>query len=400
MVDNELDRIIREKLDGCRLPVDDSLWEGIQVKMAHRRRSRIVRTFSYGATAAAACVAAVVLLFGGRNAGTNDLLPDSNAHAALSQTVAPGDVAPVAEQIAEFTKGQNIVAQAYKPTPSTIDMTVVEPEKPAVVAPVSEDESPAESHMAENSAEQPVATNNQPEPEMAPAKAGQTYDKYSNLGYWDDLEPETSKRKHTSINISTNMGAVVSESGFAYQPGPFYAASVSGSNSVKVIDYDDKDPKFSVPLSFGLQLRIPLLNRLSLGTGVIYSYLETSSDALVNLASFSKTSTQLHYVGVPLNLYYSFVDKPKFEFYGFGGGQVDKCVKSRFVYGSEAMPLEVKGLQWGVSAGVGIQYMFNNWFGIYLDPTMTYFFDNGQPKSIRTSQPLTFSASAGFRIKL
>jgi hypothetical protein len=44
--------------------------------------------------------------------------------------------------------------------------------------------------------------------------------------------------------------------------------------------------------------------------------------------------------------------------------------------------------------------MLGGHVGLYADPSLRYYFDNGQPKSIRTSQPLMLGLDLGLRIKL
>ena len=61
---------------------------------------------------------------------------------------------------------------------------------------------------------------------------------------------------------------------------------------------------------------------------------------------------------------------------------------------------KIEGLQWSVNVGVGLQYFFTDFFGLYFDPSLVYFFDCDQPFSIRTSQPLQFEMELGLRFKL
>ena len=60
----------------------------------------------------------------------------------------------------------------------------------------------------------------------------------------------------------------------------------------------------------------------------------------------------------------------------------------------------VKGLQFSVDAGLGLEVMAGKYIGIYLDPSVRYYFDNSQPKSLRTYQPVMFGIEAGLRIHL
>jgi hypothetical protein len=70
------------------------------------------------------------------------------------------------------------------------------------------------------------------------------------------------------------------------------------------------------------------------------------------------------------------------------------------VFGSNVASEKVKGLQWSAKAGIGVEYWFIPHMGIYFDPSLVYFFDNKQPLSIRTQQPLQASFEVGLRFKI
>jgi hypothetical protein len=57
-------------------------------------------------------------------------------------------------------------------------------------------------------------------------------------------------------------------------------------------------------------------------------------------------------------------------------------------------------MQLSADLGMGVEFMLGRHLGIYLDPSIRYFFDNNQPKSIRTAQPLMFGFEMGLRAKL
>lgn len=73
-----------------------------------------------------------------------------------------------------------------------------------------------------------------------------------------------------------------------------------------------------------------------------------------------------------------------------------KDIKDGITYFKEG----IKGLQWSVNIGVGLQYSFSDLVALYFDPGLVYFFDAKQPFSVRTSQPLQFDMELGFRFNL
>jgi predicted porin len=57
----------------------------------------------------------------------------------------------------------------------------------------------------------------------------------------------------------------------------------------------------------------------------------------------------------------------------------------------------IEGLQWSVAVAPGIDYKLNKNYSIYLEPKVSYYFDNNQPISARTEHPVVFGVNAGFR---
>ena len=61
---------------------------------------------------------------------------------------------------------------------------------------------------------------------------------------------------------------------------------------------------------------------------------------------------------------------------------------------------KASGLQWSANVGIGLEYRFLDFMGVYVDPRLTYFFDCGQPYSVRSEQPLQFNLQMGFRFHI
>ena len=152
---NEFDKLLRDRLEGVSLPAPD-VWEGISAGLARRHRRVILRRFATGAVAAAAGLAAALLVFRGPQPGRQAEAPVRFAHAV--QPVAPQepsaapvrDIAPIAEQIAAFTKNQ-VTAQATgkkaaEPAAATAPADAVSPATvtPADATKPAEVTSPAE----------------------------------------------------------------------------------------------------------------------------------------------------------------------------------------------------------------------------------------------------------------
>lgn len=145
------------------------------------------------------------------------------------------------------------------------------------------------------------------------------------------------------------------------------------------------------PISFGLSVRKSLPKGFSVETGLTYTLL--SSDAKIS-GSDKKVEQKLHYIGIPVRANWNFLDKRLFTLYVSGGGMVEKCV-----YGELGGEKEtVKPLQFSVNGAVGAQFNATKRIGIYVEPGVAYFFDDGsEMKTIRKENPFNFNVQAGVR---
>lgn len=146
------------------------------------------------------------------------------------------------------------------------------------------------------------------------------------------------------------------------------------------------------PLSFGFSVRKNLPKGFSVETGLTYTYL--ASDVTYDDSS-EKFSQKLHYLGIPVRANWNFVDSKSFTMYVSAGGAVEKCIYGKI--GSESET--VKPVQVSVMGAVGAQYNVSNRVGIYVEPGVSYFFDDGSPvQTIRKENPCNFTLQAGIRL--
>lgn len=146
------------------------------------------------------------------------------------------------------------------------------------------------------------------------------------------------------------------------------------------------------PLSFGFSVRKNLPKGFSVETGLTYTYL--ASDVTYDDSS-EKFSQKLHYLGIPVRANWNFVDSKSFTVYVSAGGAVEKCIYGKI--GSESET--VKPVQLSVMGAVGAQYNVSNRVGLYVEPGVSYFFDDGsQVQTIRKENPCNFTLQAGIRL--
>lgn len=151
------------------------------------------------------------------------------------------------------------------------------------------------------------------------------------------------------------------------------------------------DIKHHQPISFGLSVRKGLAKGFSIETGLTYTLL--SSDVEMSGGN-AMIDQKLHYIGIPVRANWNFFDKDRFTLYVAAGGMIEKCVYGKL--GSEKQT--VKPVQLSVAGAVGAQFNATKHVGIYVEPGVAYFFDDGSSvQTIRKETPCNFNIQAGIR---
>ena len=168
---------------------------------------------------------------------------------------------------------------------------------------------------------------------------------------------------------------------------------------------------YGIPLSFGAGVKIDFTDRWSLGVGLNYtlltrrfygSYTGVNEQGSIEMSIQTDIRNTQNYVGIPVNAFYNIVNSRHLNFYTYAGGTVEKCVSDKYqLLGKDITHTEkAKGVQLSADLGVGVEFLLGDYLGLYIDPSLRYYFDNGQPASIRTAQPLMLGFEMGLRVKL
>lgn len=150
--------------------------------------------------------------------------------------------------------------------------------------------------------------------------------------------------------------------------------------------------KHKQPISFGLSVRKNLAKGFSIESGVTYTMLSSEGKSVNNPSE--KVEQKLHYIGIPLRGNWDFVQSKRFTVYLTAGGMVEKSVYGKI--GTKKHT--VKPLQFSLTGGVGGQLNISDRIGIYVEPGVSYFFDDGSDvETIRKENPLNFNLQGGIR---
>lgn len=211
------------------------------------------------------------------------------------------------------------------------------------------------------------------------------------LAFATNLSPSTGSHSVSLMAMSQAQG------GFA--PNNVVSTVQKATVPQEVIS----NTKFLMPVSVGVQLQMPITKILSVGIGANYTLLFSRYDA-ISRQETRETQQTLHYIGIPLNLYLNIMQKDNLRLYATGGVAIEKGLYAFYRVSENGARRShgesIDGMQWSLTGGLGVELAVNNSTGLYFDPTVAYFFDNNQPISSRTSQPLQFKFELGFRFHL
>ena len=170
---------------------------------------------------------------------------------------------------------------------------------------------------------------------------------------------------------------------------------------------------FGLPVSAGIGFRYDFSPRWGIGTGIVYTNLSRSflgDYSVVENGELTKQlfdtdiTNQQHYFGIPVNVFFNIVNTGNWNFHVRLDGMGEKLVNNHFLVHDSAGDIhfseKAAGLQFSAGVGVGVEFKFSPYVGIYFDPTLRYYFDCGQPRSLRTIQPLRMDFEAGLRFSL
>lgn len=155
-----------------------------------------------------------------------------------------------------------------------------------------------------------------------------------------------------------------------------------------------------LPVKGGLSLRYSLDDRWSVQTGVNYSY--HSSEIEMGGEDIDQ---QLHFIGVPVAVGYNVWSNRHVNVYLTAGGEVEKLVKGRRTvsYTGQQRNEDVKMSrpQLSVQLSAGAEYRATRAVSLYIEPGVSYHFDNGSGVStIYSDKPFEFGLSMGVRVDI
>ena len=414
----DFDLELKRMLQDAEEAVPSRIWDAVSGELDRRDRRKVValkwrRAAAW--TAAAAAVLSGIFIFTGRESTQE---PDFTA--AVTEEVRKADV-PQEEavpSIEEQIAASEGAALASVPEPAV--------RRPAAPAAVPSAVVPADTFVPEEIVEEAVTENVAEENAIVAEEAAVTeevraeepvkpsaqtvntpFNPADPFAWADEEEDRESWTEHTTFSLSGNaMTNDFNGVGVRQMRAP--ASGIKTRTGVE----EKGTSSYSIPLTLGVGVRFNFTDRWSVGTGVNWSlltntfngtYTEVNGTDIVRSVN-SEIVHDLQYVGIPLNVYFNILNSRNLRFYAWGGGTAERGISNRFRIKSDAGDIfykeAINGIQWSAAGGLGLEFLIGKHLGLYLDPSARYYFDCGQPSSIRTKHPFMLNYEVGLRFNL
>ena len=180
---------------------------------------------------------------------------------------------------------------------------------------------------------------------------------------------------------------------------------IAAQNSM--INHGEMVAQHTHELPFNIQLTLSrqLTSRLSIETGLSYTQMKSVTITGSTTAHIQEQQ-RLRYIGIPLRFGWKWYNKSHFSLYTSAGAMLDFPIRSTLNVNhitndittfSKESTLDAP-IQWSMSLGLGVQYDLTPHLGIYMEPSLQYYFDDGSNlKSYRTEHPLSITLPLGLR---
>jgi len=385
------DSKIRAMLENGEEEVPAGLWDAIEGRLPSTKRPAIVWLRRSAVIMAAAASVAIALL-----------LPSRKDSSLIDIVTPPVQQAIVAQQLNDLVEEDIVDGNAIPDNVRPQSVTNIRTDSPVVPA---EEAIPEEVPAREETPEDNTVTDITPDSKPSASKQENIWS--NSASFPDD---DIFRQKSSGVTMTASYNATSNNnptSASANGAARSYSHGSVDNASEGIVETGSS--RYAIPVSFGLGIRIPFSEKWALGTGLNFSILNrsfagkyTTEDG--STYTYSDIRNNLLYLGIPINVYYSFTQLKMIDLYAYAGGTVEKCIGNSYhmsgVGGNFSFKEATKGVQASVNAGIGVEFLAFKNLGFYFDPSLRYYFNCNQPVSIRTQQPLMMGFEVGLRFKL
>ena len=411
---------LRDHLADIEAPVPDDLWEKIEARLPKevasptpKKEARIVPLWARWA-AAAVIVGGLAILWNVKSGMWNENSLLSSKSETTKKTSAEKTPALMKSEKSEESESSESIEQGVKAPTLLAEEMPMESEKKVEetpLVPISSEEKPNEpilpvsSEEKSNESIQPISSEKKPnDSEKSPENVIRELNQKI-AAYKQRRSGSATINLYASNgfgNQSYRNGVLMSQellSNYDYYRNPDSHGTRVGNSPVYLANHEERQ-NFYQPISFGLSVNIPISSKFSVSTGVVYTRLSSDFTSIANSLVYERQQ-KLHYVGIPLTVQYNVWQWYGLNVYATAGGQADFNVKAYMTTEGTETKLEKDNLQWSVNAALGVQYNFIPQLGIYVEPGIKHYFDNGSHiQNYFKYKPTNFNLQLGVRVNL
>ena len=410
---------IRDKMSDYEAEVPQDLWSAIDSAVGRRQQKKLwIRAGRYAA--AAVVVAAIgigiyilqpdstLVVHSESNPNTRAQASANNAPAVTSANADPGNNSAAEIRASEFEHTPYATLAEAKPVivevvEGTSSMQIKSDGESLNVHPVDSNESASEAFthslppISHEVKQDKTVTYNSRQRDRQQQQEAYDSGRLAASIYTTAGTGGTSMQRYTSFGL---MGIDPGDAN--WKDDPYMGMLVTNKGHLA-----DRRVRHRLPVHAGASIAYRINDRVSVETGIAYSYL--SADIHEGSDSYYFAGEQsLHYVGIPVGVRVRAMSWKNFDIYVGAGFEADKCVsgtlKKTYVINGQTRDdghesISIRPLQWSVNAGAGVQYNFSSMVGIYAEPGLSYYFDNGSNiETIYSEKPLNFNLNIGLRV--
>jgi len=393
----DFDAQLRSMLEDAEVKAPRRVWKGISARL-DADAAPVASPWGWMKWAGMSLAAAAAIAAGLFFTGTRHSIPTNYYNQEQAMLAQAGEPAGADIDIPVEAPAAATAQEAAEVAAATLPARRSAPATRAAAPTTSATESPAAEAPAPSSNSVSKSTDGQAEPSGAPAGSSpaRRSERQTSVSADPFSEPFTpaGRQKTSGIDLYAQGTLGSNDPDFRRSIRGAYMAPGEPSGFV-----EQGASSYGIPFTVGIGARFHLTPRLSLGTGLDYSLLTRTFAGSYQAVSGSVSHT-MHYLGIPVKLYYDIISSDKIGFYVYGGGEIEYCVSNQYRLFSNpdiVKSYPVSGPQFSAGGGLGVEFRLTRRVGLYFDPGVNYYFPGNQPKSIRTEKPFLLNFDAGVR---
>lgn len=402
---DQIKKVFASKLTGIEQDPPAFMWEKIESGLIDQGLKPKARTLRYKIAGWSTVAAAAVIIFGvflflpqEDKVGTTQVaIVNSLSQSEDTKTESVRDHSaenpllpetPVAHKQKKSNANPNLLAQAN----ATTKKENIQPEKP--VSEKTQEQSDEKSDIPSSVNKQMLAASvvgkkeeekKTNENEKLNADLQKQIEAFEAEGIKAEklLADNAEVKSETSSNKGLDLGI---NGGGAFSKADGYKRTIMATaNADQQLSLRSETVKLehNQPINFGLSVNKRINDKLSIESGITYTYLSSKIKSKSASAYSQNNSQYFHYLGIPLTLNYNVFDWNKVRFYISAGGAIQKDIYGRLdrssgvsqSKNSSNKSISQKNAQMSLNSSIGISYPIYGNMSLYTTVGGAYYID-------------------------